>query len=293
MYPNFDELAPWYRFRHAMVPYVYTAAASAHRTGVLAAHPVYYEYPLHEDAYAFKGQYLFGPSLLVAPITTQSVNGSARKDIWIPPGKWVEWSSAERFEGGSNGSRLMARQYRTSVLPFFARAGAVIPQRSQDASTPWPNPLLLQVVPGDAASSVVSEVYDDAGEGLAYSTGAYRVTRLMQTVSQDGHSADLDIMPRFEGDGHDGELSARTYEVYFRCGNAASSATQTPAAVSLNGSVLPHWPHPQNATQDGWWTDIEPGTQVKRAIVRMHGLAQSSTWRLHVLFASQTEVYHI
>merc|ERR1712071_273387 len=68
MYPNFAELAPVYRFRSTLVPYIYTCAAAAYRTGVLMVHPVYYEWPLHEEAYANRGQYMFGPSMLVAPV---------------------------------------------------------------------------------------------------------------------------------------------------------------------------------------------------------------------------------
>ena len=69
------------RTRAALVPYAYTAAREAHDSGLGLTRPLYYYWPEQEGAYpesmdASLGQtpgtrqYMFGPSLLVAPVST-------------------------------------------------------------------------------------------------------------------------------------------------------------------------------------------------------------------------------
>nr|WP_279579954.1 TIM-barrel domain-containing protein [Fodinicola feengrottensis] len=58
--------------RENLVPYTYSLAAEANRTGVPIVRPTYLEYPGQPDAYAAAGgEYFYGPSVLVAPTTTR------------------------------------------------------------------------------------------------------------------------------------------------------------------------------------------------------------------------------
>merc|ERR1711871_360590 len=125
----------------------------------------YYDWPKHEESYSFKGQYLFGPSLLVAPVATPAeADGYARKDIWLPPGQWVEWTHgrAATLKAGKDGLHLAAQKYSNVEIPIFARAGAVIPLRGELESSSWPDPLILDAVRGVEGTTVSSTVYDDA-----------------------------------------------------------------------------------------------------------------------------------
>lgn len=55
------------QLRSALLPYIYSAAFAATRTGVALAHPLYYDWPLGpEEAYNVTTEYLFGPDMLVA-----------------------------------------------------------------------------------------------------------------------------------------------------------------------------------------------------------------------------------
>ena len=59
---------------------MYLASQAALRTGVSLLRPMYYDHPTQEAAYDYKGQYMFGPSILVAPVAAPSGNtsGTAR-----------------------------------------------------------------------------------------------------------------------------------------------------------------------------------------------------------------------
>jgi alpha-glucosidase (family GH31 glycosyl hydrolase) len=78
--------------RHELTPYLYNAMWELFRTGVQLLRPMYYYYPLLEEAYLGDAQgnfaqYFFGRELLVAPIVSEALNNDtlARKTVWIPP----------------------------------------------------------------------------------------------------------------------------------------------------------------------------------------------------------------
>jgi alpha-glucosidase (family GH31 glycosyl hydrolase) len=85
--------------RYAMIPYIYTAARQAYDTGISLMRPMYYDYPEAAEAYQYAGQYMFGDSLLVAPVTTplDPLHHLSKKAVWMPEGEWVEWSTGSRI----------------------------------------------------------------------------------------------------------------------------------------------------------------------------------------------------
>jgi alpha-glucosidase (family GH31 glycosyl hydrolase) len=59
-----------YRLREQLMPYIYTAAYEAFTSGVTINHPLYYDWPDHDEAYNENQSYFFGSSVLVAPIVS-------------------------------------------------------------------------------------------------------------------------------------------------------------------------------------------------------------------------------
>ena len=72
------------RLREALVPYTYTLAAEANQTGLPMARPLYLDYPDQPSAYQNPTEYLYGPDMLVAPVTTPG--DVASTTVWFPPG---------------------------------------------------------------------------------------------------------------------------------------------------------------------------------------------------------------
>src|SRR3954468_7375767 len=90
------------RLRHELVPYLYTASWAAHTDGEAGVRPMYHDHPHADEAYDVPNQYLFGPDLLVAPITSP-VDRQTRLGAvtaWLPPGRWVDFFTGRRYEGG-------------------------------------------------------------------------------------------------------------------------------------------------------------------------------------------------
>lgn len=208
--PHFQAMRGAMRLRVALVPYLYTAARTAHETGVSPVRPLYYHWPEEGQAYERTDQYMFGPDLLVNPVTqpADSVTGLATRSTWLPPGAWVEWPSLERLEGG----RTVERRYALDEIPVFARAGAVIPTAPEATrvGARAPDPLVVIVFPGpDGTTS--GRLYEDAGDDRGYLEGAYAWTTLEATWSDGGRALEVTVGAR-EGS-YPGMPEARALEI--------------------------------------------------------------------------------
>ncbi|GLY28661.1 TIM-barrel domain-containing protein [Kineosporia sp. NBRC 101731] len=89
------------KLRKKLQPYTYAAAQEATRTGTPIVRPLYLAYPGEQEAYASAGsEYLYGPDLLVAPVTTAGT--SATTSVWFPPGStWKDYFTGKKYKGGS------------------------------------------------------------------------------------------------------------------------------------------------------------------------------------------------
>jgi len=101
-----------------LFPYLYAAAKEAADTGVpIMRHPVLAA-PTDPNAYAADTQYLFGPSLYVAPVVTQ---GATTRDLWLPPGRWVDWFTLDPLPSGN-----VTRQAPLDSLPLYLQSGGIV-----------------------------------------------------------------------------------------------------------------------------------------------------------------------
>jgi alpha-glucosidase (family GH31 glycosyl hydrolase) len=145
------------RLRHQLVPYLYSAMWTAHNEGIAPVRPMYHDYPNAMEAYEVDNQYLFGPDLLVAPITRP---GDPRTELgsveaWLPPGIWYDFFSGDRYDGDR-----MLTLYRTrDAFPVLARAGAIVPLQQDPMAdiSLLPSTLELRVFPGESGRCVIDE----------------------------------------------------------------------------------------------------------------------------------------
>lgn len=155
-------MARFLRLRHQLVPYLYTAAWVAHSDGVGLARPMYHDHPQAPEAYDVPNQYLFGPDLLVAPITTPAHRQTHLAEVtaWLPEGAWFDFLTGRRYDGG----RSLVLHRTLEQMPVFARAGAVIPllPDPMDDVVHSPDALTLRVFPAASGTCVL---YEDDGRG--------------------------------------------------------------------------------------------------------------------------------
>ncbi|AXC10263.1 Alpha-glucosidase [Acidisarcina polymorpha] len=157
--------------RYRMLPYIYSAVEETHSTGLPIIRSLGLHFPADPRALACEDQYLFGPSLLIAPVVEQAARERA---VYLPEGVWWDCWTNRQYKG----PQTIKRPVDLETIPFYVRAGAVIPTGpvKQWTSAPSTDPLTLTVYPGaDGASSL----YEDDGISYACEHGDYTRTTML------------------------------------------------------------------------------------------------------------------
>jgi len=169
------------QLRHQLIPFIYTANERNARTGEPLVLPMYYAWPHEEAAYACPGQYTFGQSMLVAPVTspTDPMTKFARRTVWIPEGNWTNFFTNEAYQGGLWYS-LYCDQ---GDIPVFVPDGAIIPLNADPVANgvDLPQSFKVNVFAGEKGEF---ELYEDGGEGQAYLDGEFCKTLITQSLDK-------------------------------------------------------------------------------------------------------------
>jgi len=146
--------------RYRLLPYIYSAAWQAHTTGLPMIRSLGLAFPEDEKAWATVDAFLFGSSLLVAPVYER---GAEQRAVALPAGPWWDFWTGQRIEGG----RSINVQAPLDSIPLLIRAGSIIPTGpiKQYAEEPSAEPVTLTVYPGANSSFLF---YDDDGQSFAY-----------------------------------------------------------------------------------------------------------------------------
>ncbi|MGN0315061.1 MAG: TIM-barrel domain-containing protein [Fusicatenibacter sp.] len=112
-----------YRFyawlRENLQPYLVSAAVEAHNTGIPVMRPLMMIYPENKDAAAVWDEYLFGPNLLVAPVSDET----EERSVYFPAGNWTSlWNSGEVISGPSQ----IAVNVPIDRIPVYVREGSFV-----------------------------------------------------------------------------------------------------------------------------------------------------------------------
>ena len=232
--PIYRILRRYYLLRYRLIPYLYTAARRTFATGVAFVHPLYYDWPRLGAAYRYRDEYVFGPDMVVRPVTHPAPAHAllTRESLWIPPGRWIEWQTGFILDGGRHG-RAARRPYTLGETPVLVRAGAVIPETrdSIDVEALVHRPTIFEIFPG--ARSGQGWLYSDAGDTTGYLLGHEAWTRLVYRRTADGHRLRIVVGPMR---GHyRGMLRRRRYEIRL-------PLSTPPVRVLLDGRVVAHAP---------------------------------------------------
>ncbi|MFR0908578.1 MAG: TIM-barrel domain-containing protein [Lachnospiraceae bacterium] len=103
--------------RELMRPYTRKLMEEAHLYGKPVMRPMFYDFPEQGICWELKEQYMFGPSILVAPILYEDQN---ERDVYLPSGnKWTLLMNGEVYEGG----QTLHVTAPIDEIPVFIREG--------------------------------------------------------------------------------------------------------------------------------------------------------------------------
>jgi alpha-glucosidase (family GH31 glycosyl hydrolase) len=228
--------------RYRLAPYIYNAARQAYDTGVSLCRPMYYDYPETDYAYTQKGQYFFGDNLLVAPVTTpaDTVTGLSEVALWLPPGTWYEMSTGALLDGGN---QLLKRRFIMSEIPYYAKAGSIIPMNPATVRNLQTrcDTLSLFFVPGGDGNLTYYEDDETTDDYAA----RHAFTKIKKETAASGERITITIAPR-EGS-YNGMSGSRAYEILL-------PLHFPPAVVEVNGT-------PVSFTYDGYGLETKIVTE--------------------------------
>jgi alpha-glucosidase len=187
--------------RYQLLPYLYTLADEASRTGLPLVRPLFLEFPdatadghpIDLDAGA-SSEFLLGPDLLVAP--PQFPDEIDDYSIEFPTPDWYDFWTGDKVnllppDPPESGAPDRTERYSIRVtpslaqLPVYVRAGTILPTEPLVESTDETpsGPLTLRVYAGNNCSG---QVYQDDGKGFAFEKGAFLRERFTCQISSDG-----------------------------------------------------------------------------------------------------------
>lgn len=108
------------RLRYQLHPYLYTLAWEASTKGKPFIRPMFFSN--HNDTVLMQAnqQYMFGPSLLVAPVTEKN---KTTQRVYLPEGSWYNFHANEI----QTGKQWIETEAPLHQMPLFVKAGSVIP----------------------------------------------------------------------------------------------------------------------------------------------------------------------
>ena len=155
------------RLRYRLLPYIYSVAGAVTHDGASFMRPLVLDFP---DAAALRGitdEYIFGPSLLVSPVTTYRARS---RTVQLPavPGGWYEFWTGKSVGGG----KAVDTPAPYDEMPLHVRAGAILPvgPELQYADEKPADPLTLRVYAGADGDFTL---YEDDGASYGYERGEF------------------------------------------------------------------------------------------------------------------------
>ncbi len=107
--------------RYQLLPYIYTLAYEANVHGTPIIRPLFYEFPEDSIAYEIMNEYMFGESILVAPIIEQQ---QQTIKVYLPSNAyWYHYWDNLFYKGG----QWIELETNLETIPIFIKAGSFIP----------------------------------------------------------------------------------------------------------------------------------------------------------------------
>lgn len=217
--PEVEAVARLYlQLRYQLLPYLYSLFDHAARTGEPILRPLFYHFPTDERTYPIHDQCLFGPHILIAPVTRPA---ATHRHLYLPAGQWTHWWTRQRFTGPAD----ILIPAPLLEMPIFIREGAIFPLAELGALHTGQvslTPLTLEIYPGNGEFTL----YEDDGLTYNHESGDYARTHF--TVRRENNFAFLDIKQR---DGHyalpDRQLVLNVHHVSEAAGRIAATFPDT------------------------------------------------------------------
>lgn len=181
--PFYDALVKSLRLRYRLIPYIYSLAGMVTHEDYTMMRALPFDFRCDPDTYEISDQFMFGPSLLVNPITypmyytaqSKPLDGVDKsRSVYLPKGAdWYDFWTGQRYAGG----QTICAAAPLDTIPLYVRSGSIVPVGPDITyADEQPNaPLDLHIYPGQDGGFTL---YDDEGDNYNYEQGQFATIQI-------------------------------------------------------------------------------------------------------------------
>jgi alpha-D-xyloside xylohydrolase len=221
-------LVSYDKLRYRMLPYIYSLAWKVTDSDSTIMRPLVMDWRTDEKVWNIGDEFMFGPALLVSPVTLEGATG---RSVYLPPAPlWYDFWTGKSLPGDQ---RLEASA-PLDRIPLYVKAGSILPlgPEVEYAGQQPGAPIELRIYPGADADF---DLYEDQGDTYNYEKGE----RALTPIHWNEASHSLTVGAR--SGSYPGMTPSRTFNVVVVKENHGAGPSITPQAdhvVSYDGSPV-------------------------------------------------------
>lgn len=183
---SFDVQEKYINLRYSLLPYIYSLGygITAHSGTMMRA--LCMDFAQDKIVHDIDNQYMFGPSILVSPVTdSMYVNRTTGKaivdfskikvkNIYLPEGvDWYDFWTGEKLKGG----QTVEKETPIDIIPLYIKEGSILPwgPKVQYAEEKNWDDLNIFIYPGADSEFVL---YEDENDNYNYEKGIFSTIKL-------------------------------------------------------------------------------------------------------------------
>ena len=200
---NYDNL------RYRLMPYIYSLSWKVTNEGYTIMRSLAFDFRNDEAIKNIPDQYMFGPSILVNPVTQRmyslpdSKKIKKERKVYLPKSaSWYDFWTGKLIPGG----QTIDAAAPIETIPLYIKAGSIVPMGPylQYATEKAADPIELRVYTGANADFVL---YEDENDTYNYEKGSY------STIAMNWNEADKTLILSDRKGEFPGMLKDRTFRV--------------------------------------------------------------------------------
>ena len=172
-----DNVRQLLQLRMSFVPYFYTAFNEYHSTGKPPIRALVMDWPDDPKVRQIDDQFMFGDSVLVAPI----IAGESEREVYLPAGDWYDFWTHAKISGGTT----IEVTNGVEQIPLFVKGGTLLPL-AEPVEFIKPDTCFNITVNAFGDDPADFTLYEDDGLATAYARGEQN--QILLHAAGDNHS---------------------------------------------------------------------------------------------------------
>ncbi len=164
--PQVPTLIAYDKLRYRLLPYIYSLAWRVTNDDYTIMRPLIMDWRTDLKVRAIGDEYMFGPSILVNPVTLED---ATERTVYLPPAPaWYDFWAGTKL----NGDQRIQAAAPLERIPLYVKAGTILPLGPEvEYATQAPDaPITLRIYRGADADFTL---YEDEGDTYDYEKGEY------------------------------------------------------------------------------------------------------------------------